>query len=106
LLPKTQQQRKYCCLSQSACSNIELKLRGALDDKLNVDPHQTRGQNVDERFTDDNQFWRYAGKIGNPFGSELYEVRMTCRTVFTDPTVHQELHDNHVAKFGNYFGYW
>ena len=48
----------------------------------------------------------YAGKIGNPYGDPLYEVRITCRTIFTDPNVHQELHDTHVKRFANYFGYW
>ena len=31
---------------------------------------------------------------------------MTCRTIFTDPNNHQELHDNHVENFNNYYGYW
>ena len=33
-------------------------------------------------------------------------MRITCRTIFTDPNVHQELHDNHVELFSTYFGYW
>ena len=33
-----------------------------------------RGERIDERFTDDNEFWRYTGKIGNPYGDPLYEV--------------------------------
>jgi len=74
--------------------------------KINKDPNLTRGERIDERFTDDNEFWRYTGKIGNPYGDPLYEVRITCRTIFTDPNVHQELHDNHVALFSSYFGYW
>jgi len=91
---------------QNACSNIESKLSGKLRDKINKDPNLTRGERIDERFTDDNEFWRYTGKIGNPYGDPLYEVRITCRTIFTDPNVHQELHDNHVALFSSYFGYW
>ena len=42
----------------------------------------------------------------NPFGQELYTKRLTCRTIFTDPNTHQELHDNHVQNFNNYYGYW
>jgi len=91
---------------QNACSNIESKLSGKLRNKINKDPNLTRGERIDERFTDDNEFWRYTGKIGNPYGDPLYEVRITCRTIFTDPNVHQELHDNHVALFSSYFGYW
>jgi len=44
--------------------------------------------------------------VRNPFGQDLYTVRMTCRTIFTDPNNHQELHDNHVKTFNNYYGYW
>ena len=36
--------------------------------------HLCRGERIDERFTDDNEFWRYTGKIGNPYGDPLYEV--------------------------------
>ena len=61
---------------------------------------------VHKRFHDDNQFWRYTGEVRNPFGQDLYTVRMTCRTIFTDPNNHQELHDNHVKTFNNYYGYW
>ena len=28
------------------------------------------------------------------------------RTVFTDPEVHRKLHENHVERYSNYFGYW
>jgi len=91
---------------QTACANIESKLSGKLRNKINKDPNLTRGERIDERFTDDNEFWRYTGKIGNPYGDPLYEVRITCRTIFTDPNVHQELHDTHVKRFANYFGYW
>ena len=37
--------------------------------------HSLRGERIDERFTDDNEFWRYTGKIGNPYGDPLYEVQ-------------------------------
>jgi len=91
---------------QETCSNLGEKVNQRLRDKINQDPTQTRGEKIDERFVDDNQFWRYTGKIGNPFGSEIFEVRIDCRTIFTDPMVHQELHDNHVERYANYFGYW
>ena len=58
------------------------------------------------RFHDDNQFWRYTGEVRNPFGQDLYKVQLTCRSIFTDPNNHQELHDNHVKTFNNYYGYW
>lgn len=89
-----------------ACSNISDKLTGQLRTKLNQDPNILRGERIDERFHDDNQFWRYTGEVRNPFGQDLYTVRMTCRTIFTDPNNHQELHDNHVENFNNYYGYW
>ena len=38
--------------------------------------HSLRGERIDERFTDDNEFWRYTGKIGNPYGDPLYEVQI------------------------------
>jgi len=91
---------------QIACDNISDKINGQLKSKLNKDPNILRGEKIDERFTDDNQFWRYTGEISNAFGQNLYTVRMTCRTMFTDPNVHQELHDNHVEQYSNYFGYW
>jgi len=89
-----------------ACNNISDKLTGQLRQKLNKDPNLLRGEKIDERFHDDNQFWRYTGEVRNPFGQDLYTVRMTCRTIFTDPNNHQELHDNHVKTFNNYYGYW
>eukprot|EP00092_Neocalanus_flemingeri_P013177 GFUD01014200.1.p1 GENE.GFUD01014200.1~~GFUD01014200.1.p1 ORF type:complete len:436 (-),score=84.14 GFUD01014200.1:185-1492(-) len=91
---------------QIACDNISHRINGQLRNKLNKDPNVLRGEKIDERFTDDNQFWRYTGEISNPFGQNLYTVRMTCRTIFTDPHIHQELHDNHVDRYSNYFGYW
>jgi len=91
---------------QVACNNIETKMSANLKEKMNVDPTLTRGEQIDERFTDDNQFWRYTGRISNPFGSPIFALRITCRTIFTDPNVHQELHDNHVERFASYFGYW
>ncbi len=42
----------------------------------------------------------------NPFGQNTYNPRITCRTIFTDPNNHQELHDQHVKNFNNYYGYW
>ena len=89
-----------------ACNNVSDKLAGGLRNKLNKDPNILRGEKIDERFVDDNQFWRYTGEISNSFGQNLYTVRMTCRTIFTDPNVHQDLHDNHVKNFNNYYGYW
>ena len=58
------------------------------------------------RFVHDNQFWRYTGQINNAFGSESYSIRISCRTIFTDPDIHQRLHDTHVKKYSSYFGYW
>ena len=42
--------------------------------------HSLRGERIDERFTDDNEFWRYTGKIGNPYGDPLYEVQIQKQT--------------------------
>ena len=89
-----------------ACSNIWDKMEGSLRAKLSQDPKKLSGEKIDERFDHDNQFWRYTAEIKNPYGQNLYALRMTCRTMLTDPQVHQELHDNHVDNFNNYYGYW
>jgi len=89
-----------------ACNNIGEKMEGSLRSKLSQDPNKLSGEKIDERFDHDNQFWRYTAEIKNPYGQNLYAVRMTCRTVLTDPQVHQELHDNHVDNYNNYYGYW
>jgi len=91
---------------QIACDNISELLNGRLRTKLNRDPNVLRGERIDERFNDDHQFWHYTAEISNTFGQNLYAIRMTCRTVFTDPIIHQELHDNHVDRYADYFGYW
>jgi len=91
---------------QIACNNIGDILNGRLRGKLNRDPSVLRGEQIDERFNDDHQFWHYTAEISNAFGQNLYAIRMTCRTIFTDPNIHQELHDNHVDRYADYFGYW
>lgn len=91
---------------QIACDNISEIINGRLRTKLNRDPNVLRGEKIDERFNDDHQFWHYTAEISNAFGQNLYAIRMTCRTIFTDPIIHQELHDNHVDRYSDYFGYW
>ena len=53
-----------------ACDNISAVIKDKMKKKLNKDPNVLRGEKIDERFIDDNQFWRYTGAISNPFGQE------------------------------------
>lgn len=89
-----------------ACDNLNSVVSSTLLSKLNKDDDLQRGERLDERFVHDNQFWRYTGQINNAFGSEIYSIRISCRTIFTDPDIHQRLHDTHVKKYSSYFGYW
>ena len=50
-----------------------------MTDKLNVDPYNTRGEEIKTKFEDDYKFHRYTNRYGNAFGSEFYTIRITCR---------------------------
>jgi hypothetical protein len=47
--------------------------------KLNADPFDTRGEEIRTRYEDDYKFHRYTNRYGNAFGSEFYTIRITCR---------------------------
>ena len=47
--------------------------------KLNIDPYNTRGEEIKTKFEDDYKFHRYTNRYGNAFGSEFYTIRITCR---------------------------
>lgn len=77
-----------------------------MQEKLNVDPHLTRGEEIQTRYEDDYKFHRYTNRYGNAFGNEFYTIRITCRSILTDPEVHQKLHDSHYEQQSRYYGYW
>ena len=52
-----------------------------MTNKLNVDPYNTRGEEIKTKFEDDYKFHRYTNRYGNAFGSEFYTIRITCRSV-------------------------
>merc|ERR1712062_720411 len=45
-------------------------------------------------------------RFGNAFGSDFYQISITCRSILTDPEIHQKLHDNHYEAQSRYYGYW
>ena len=73
---------------------------------FNVDPHETRGEEILTRYEDNYKFHRYTNRFGNAFGAETYSISITCRSIFTDPEIHQKLHDTHYEKQSRYYGYW
>ena len=77
-----------------------------MQSKLNENPYDTRGEEIQTRFEDDYKFHRYTNRYGNPFGSEFYTIRITCRSILTDPEIHQQLHDTHYEQQSRYYGYW
>lgn len=73
---------------------------------MNANPFDTRGEEILTRYEDDYKFHRYTNRYGNAFGSEFYTIRITCRSILTDPEIHQKLHDSHYEKQSRYYGYW
>ena len=63
----------------SACNNLHSGVRNQVTQKLNTNPHDTRGEEIKTRFEDDYKFHRYTNRYGNAFGSEFYTIRITCR---------------------------
>ena len=47
--------------------------------KLNTNPYDTRGEEIQTRYEDDYKFHRYTNRYGNAFGQEFYSVSITCR---------------------------
>eukprot|EP00094_Tigriopus_californicus_P003091 TCALIF_02973-PB protein Name:"Protein of unknown function" AED:0.68 eAED:0.68 QI:0/0.33/0.5/0.5/1/1/4/0/183 len=80
--------------------------RSSVLNKLNSDPYATRGEEIQTRYEDDYKFHRYTNRYGNAFGSEFYSIKITCRSILTDPEVHQKLHDYHYEQQSRYYGYW
>ena len=79
---------------------------GNIANKLNANPYETRGEEILTRYEDDYKFHRYTNRYGNAFGSEFYTIRITCRSILTDPEIHQKLHDTHNEKHSSYYVYW
>ena len=79
---------------------------GNIANKLNANPYETRGEEILTRNEDDYKFHRYPNRYGNAFGSESYTIRITCRSILTDPEIHQKLHDTHNEKHSRYYVYW
>jgi len=90
----------------SACNNLHSGVRNQVRNKLNIDPYNTRGEEIKTKFEDDYKFHRYTNRYGNAFGSEFYTIRITCRSILTDPEIHQKLHDSHNELHSRYYGYW
>ena len=72
---------------------------------MNANPYDTRGEEILTRYEDDYKFHRYTNRYGNAFGSEYYTIRITCRSILTDPEIYQRLHDTHYEKHSRYYGY-
>merc|ERR1719491_638472 len=89
-----------------ACENLNESVSGNIANKLNADPYETRGEEILTRYEDDYKFHRYTNRYGNAFGSEFYTIRITCRSILTDPEIHQKLHDTHTERHSRYYGYW
>jgi len=90
----------------SACNNLHSGVRNQVTSKLNIDPYSTRGEEIKTKFEDDYKFHRYTNRYGNAFGGEFYQLRITCRSILTDPEIHQKLHDSHNELHSRYYGYW
>ena len=91
---------------KSSCDQLEDHITKLLNVKLNQDPNLLRGETIEERFVEDPMFWRYAQQVTNAFGSNMYNIKASCRALFTDPDIATLLHDNHVKKYSGYFGWW
>lgn len=89
-----------------SCMSFQTYIETILRSKLNEDPNDLRGERVEERFTEDTMFWRYTQMVKNVFGGNVFTIQTSCRTLFTDPDISTVLHDNHVKKYGGYFGWW
>jgi len=89
-----------------ACENLQGQVSGNIANKLNANPYETRGEEILTRYEDDYKFHRYTNRYGNAFGSEFYTIRITCRSILTDPEIHQKLHDTHTERHSRYYGYW
>lgn len=89
-----------------ACNNLHDTESKELREKLNANPYDTRGEEILTRYEDDYKFHRYTNRYGNAFGSEFYTISITCRSIFTDPEIHQKLHDTHYDTQSTYYGYW
>ena len=63
----------------SPCSKKANSLLPKVRNKLNIDPYNTRGEEIKTKFEDDYKFHRYTNRYGNAFGSEFYTIRITCR---------------------------
>jgi len=89
-----------------ACENLHETVSKNVQSKLNVNPYDTRGEEILTRYEDDYKFHRYTNRYGNAFGSEFYQISITCRSILTDPEIHQKLHDTHYETQSRYYGYW
>ena len=97
----------FLLLTYSLQINLNTYLYSKNVQKLfNVDPHETRGEEILTRYEDNYKFHRYTNRFGNAFGAETYSISITCRSIFTDPEIHQKLHDTHYDKQARYYGYW
>lgn len=89
-----------------ACENLHGFVSKNVQSKLNTNPYDTRGEEILTRYEDDYKFHRYTNRFGNAFGSDFYQISITCRSILTDPEIHQKLHDTHYEAQSRYYGYW
>ncbi|CAB4062207.1 unnamed protein product [Lepeophtheirus salmonis] len=73
---------------------------------LSISQKQTRGETIQTRFEDNYKFHLYTERYGNKYGAEVFNIHVTCRTVFSDPEIHQRMHDTHVKNYANHYGYF
>ena len=92
-----------CAICKIKCAFFS---RQNIQSKLNVNPYDTRGEEILTRYEDDYKFHRYTNRYGNAFGSEFYAISITCRTILTDPEIYSKLHDTHYSNYNRYYGYW
>ena len=50
-------------------------------EKLNRNPQDTRGEEIQTLYEDDYKFNRYTNKYGNAYGAQFFTIGITCRLV-------------------------
>ena len=53
--------------------------RSQITQKLNEDPYNTRGEEIQTRYEDDYKFHRYTNTYGNAHGAQFYTISITCK---------------------------
>uniref|UniRef100_A0A0K2VDZ0 Uncharacterized protein n=1 Tax=Lepeophtheirus salmonis TaxID=72036 RepID=A0A0K2VDZ0_LEPSM len=88
------------------CNNLTNVITSEMSRLLSISQKQTRGETIQTRFEDNYKFHLYTERYGNKYGAEVFNIHVTCRTVFSDPEIHQRMHDTHVKNYANHYGYF